>query len=134
MTRSHRATTAALLSLFPCLAQASGDVSGAYVAFFLVPVIGIWSVVAVAIGLRGTLIKKLALGLLSSPFSIAVYVIVDLGLRHSLIQDYPAQAVWPNIVGAAVAAFLPIFATRLLNRATPPSIDQTDQQKPKADV
>lgn len=116
MSRLRQASIALTILPTSTLAVASGDMSGAYVAFFLVPAIAVASFLYALIKLRGIWPRRIGLGILSIPASVFVYSAVDLVVRHTFISDYPGRAVWPNVLGVAAAAVCVVYVVRALNR------------------
>jgi hypothetical protein len=118
MPRFLQSASAAVCCGVPTLAMASGDMSGVYAAFVAMPLVAIVSFIVVVANLQRNWKTRTLVAVAFVPIAVIACEIIDLVFRHTFIQDHPASAMWPNVVGAVVAIALVGAAVGYLNRAS----------------
>ena len=104
------------LSVFAPSAFASGCAAGALIDYYVIPaiVVAIFAVFAYQLNFEWT--KRLITAVLAAAVAVALYLMIDIGLRRALIEDSPACPIWPNLVGVVVIGVIAIQLIRSLNR------------------
>jgi hypothetical protein len=107
IARPLRAVALVLCTLAPQVSWASGDMSGAYVSFFLAPLLAIWVAGNLFFRLSGDIYRRIGLAMISVPVSLIAYL--ALCLLVGMLEEKPGEEIWPSMVAAFLIALAPLI-------------------------